>query len=111
MQKTYNIYNNLGYWFLFLLIALIPLGFYKSYFSVLLQPKPSIIHIHFTFMSLWIVTLITQPFLIKYKKFALHRVIGKISYVLVPCLLIAAWFMIRYSYYHFIENLRAGNPS
>ena len=111
MQKSYNVYNNLGYWFLFLLAILVPLGFYKSYFSILFQPKPSIIHIHFCFMTLWIVILITQPFLIKYKKFAVHRLIGKISYVIIPCLLIAAWFMIRYSYYHFLENLRANNSS
>lgn len=111
MQKTTHVYHNLGYGFLFLLIVLVPIGFYKTYFSVLLQPHPSIMHIHFTFMSLWILTLITQPFLIKYKKFNTHRLIGKISYVLVPCLLIAAWFMIRYSYYHFIDQAKANTQN
>jgi hypothetical protein len=111
MQKTYNVYNNLGYYFLLLLAVFVPLGFYKSYFSILLQPKPSIIHIHFGFMATWIVMLIVQPFLIKYNKKRLHRLIGKISYVIIPCLLIVTWFMLRYSYYHFLENLRTTNPS
>jgi hypothetical protein len=105
MKKSFNSYNNLGYWFL-LLLVLIPLGFYKSYFSVLLEPKSSIVHIHFVLMSLWIAMLIIQPFLIKYKKIALHRLIGKVSYVILPLLLIAAWLMIRDSYYHFIAGAK-----
>jgi hypothetical protein len=90
MEKSYNIYHNLGYWFLFL-ILLVLAGFYSSYFLVFFQPTPSIIHIHFTLMTLWIVMLIVQPFLIKYKKVAIHRMLGKISYVLVP-LVLDFWF-------------------
>jgi len=104
MQKSYNVYYNLGYWFLSL-IVLVFAGFYTSYFSVFLQPKPAIIHIHFALMSLWIAMLITQPFLIKYKKLAIHRMMGKISYVLVPLVLLSGFLMIRYSYYHFIDDL------
>jgi hypothetical protein len=105
MQKPYNLYHNLGYWFL-LLIALVVAGFYVSYFSVLLQPRPSIIHIHFTLMALWIVMLIIQPFFIKYRKLYWHRFTGRVSYVLVPLLLLSAFLMIRYSYYHFIDDLQ-----
>ena len=104
MQKIYNIYYNLGYWFL-LLIVLVFAGFYKSYFVVFFQPHAPIIHIHFVLMVLWIVMLITQPFLIKYKKFAIHRMLGKISYVLVPLVLASAFLMIRYSYYNFVVDL------
>jgi hypothetical protein len=81
-------------------------GFYTSYFSVFLEAKPSIIHIHFTLMVLWIAMLITQPFLIKYKKLTIHRTLGKISYVLVPLVLISAFFMIRYSYYNLVDGLQ-----
>jgi hypothetical protein len=100
MPKSYDVYRNLGYWFL-LLIALVFAGFYTTYFSVFLQPKASIIHVHFTLMALWIAMLITQPFLIKYSKLAIHRMLGKTSYVLVPLALVSSFLMVRYSYYHF----------
>jgi hypothetical protein len=105
MQKTNNLYNNLGYWFL-LYIVLAIAGFYTTYFSVLFQPRPTIIHIHFVLMAMWIGMIITQPFLIKYKKRALHRTIGKASYVLVPLLLITAFLMMRMGYYRDINNLQ-----
>ena len=103
MSKSVNIYYNLGYWFL-LLIVLVFTGFYHTYFSVFFQPTPSMIHIHFMLMALWIIILIAQPFLIKYKKMAMHRLLGKISYVLVPLILISIFFMIRYSYYDIIHD-------
>lgn len=104
MQKTFIFYRNSGYWFL-LLIPLVLVGFYPTYFAVLLRPTPSIIHLHFTFMAIWVTMLIVQPFLYKYKKLSLHATIGKISYVIVPLLLITAYFMIRFSYYRFINDM------
>lgn len=105
MQKIYNLYYNLGYWFL-LLIVLVFAGFYTSYFAVFFQPHAPVIHIHFVLMVMWIAVLITQPFLIKYKKLAIHRMLGKISYVLVPLVLASAFLMIRYSYYNLINDLQ-----
>ncbi len=104
MQKIYNIYHNIGYWFL-LLIVLVVAGFYTSYFSVFFQPTSPLIHIHFTLMVLWIAMLITQPFLIKYKNLSIHRLLGKLSYVLVPLVLFFSFLMIRRSYYHLINDL------
>jgi hypothetical protein len=57
-------------------------------------------------MTLWIAMLITQPFLIKYKKFHLHRMVGKISYVLVPLVLLSGFLMLRRSYYLLIDDLQ-----
>ena len=105
LQKSTNFYYNLGYWFL-LLIVLVFGGFYTTYFSIILKPKPSIIHIHFTLMALWIIMLITQPFLIKYKKVYWHRLLGRISYVLVPLLLASCFLMLRYSYYNGLTFLQ-----
>lgn len=104
MPTKYNIYPNLGYWFL-TLIALVFAGFYTTYFSVLFQPKPAFIHFHFMLMALWIIMLIAQPFLIKYKKLTLHRTVGKASYVLVPLVLFSAFLMIRQEYYGYIVDL------
>jgi len=40
-------------------------------------------------MLLWLGMLVTQPFLIKYKKRSLHKLIGSFSYGLVPVLIIS----------------------
>ncbi len=97
MQKSYNIYNNLGYWFL-LFILLIIAGFYKSYFAIIFQPRPTIIHLHFVAMIIWTAMLIVQPFLIKYKKLSWHRAVGKFSYLFFPGLLLLNILMLRFSY-------------
>ena len=88
MDRTYKY---LGY-FLLLLIPLTFAGFYKTYF----EPFPNFgknidvyIHIHTVIASLWIAILIVQPFLIVNKKIALHRSIGKLSYVVFPLLIIS----------------------
>jgi hypothetical protein len=104
MKKSYNLYHNLGYWFL-LFIVLVFAGFYHTYFSVLFQPVKPVIHFHFVLMAIWIAMLIVQPFLIKYKKPALHRLIGRISYVVVPLLLFTTFILIRNEYYDSISDL------
>jgi hypothetical protein len=104
IQKSYDLYSNLGYWFL-LLFALAFVGFFTSYILVIFQPAFPILHIHFILMALWMVMLIAQPFLIKYKKFATHRLLGKISYVLVPLVLASAFLMLRQTYYREINLL------
>ena len=110
MQKSYSFYPNTGYWFL-LLIPLVFIGFYPTYFAPSSGKAPSVIHIHFTLMALWVIILMVQPFLFRYKKLALHRKLGKLTYVLVPLLLISAFFMIRFSYYRFIGNFYQQNAS
>ena len=88
MDRTYKY---LGY-FLLLLIPLTFAGFYKTYF----EPFPNFgknidvyIHIHAVVASLWIAILIVQPFLIVNKKIALHRSVGKLSYLVFPLLIIS----------------------
>jgi hypothetical protein len=104
MQKKGFQYHNLGYWFLFY-IVLAAAGFYTTYFSRLSASMPPFIHIHFVLMALWLIMLIAQPFLIKYKKLSWHRLLGKASYVLVPLLLITAFLLIRNEYYRNLDGL------
>lgn len=109
MKKSYNVYYNLGYWFL-LLIVLVIAGFYTSYFKVIFEPTDPLIHLHFTLMAIWIVMLIVQPFLIKYKKLSYHRLIGKLSYFVVPLVVLSSFFMIRFSYFKEVEAARQQAP-
>ncbi len=103
MSKPYNVYNNLGYWFLIYIVLVIG-GFYQSYFSVIFNPFPRLIHFHFALMIMWIVMMIAQPFLIKYKKLSWHRIVGKASYVLVPALLISAYLVSRGEYIRTLQR-------
>ena len=86
MDKSYKY---LGYFFL-LLIPLTIAGFYKTYIVQFPNFKANVtplIHIHAFIASVWIGILIVQPFLILNKKFALHRKVGKISYIVFPLLI------------------------
>ncbi|EAZ82038.1 hypothetical protein [Algoriphagus machipongonensis] len=91
------IYPNMGYW-LMLFIAGVFGGFYFTYFSKLTSPFPGIVHIHFSLMSVWVGMAITQPLLIKYRKLSLHRKIGKLSYLLIPLVILTSFLMMRHSY-------------
>jgi hypothetical protein len=98
MQTGKFYYHNLGYWFLaFIVLAFA--GFYTTYFTRIFEPTPAIIHIHFVLMALWLAMLIAQPFLIKYKKLPLHRLLGKLSYILVPLVLFTGFLLARNEYY------------
>ena len=105
MKKLKFNYANLGYWFL-LLILFAFAGFYTTYFSKLFLPTPYIIHFHFVLLALWVFMLIAQPFLIKYKKLSTHRLLGKVSYLLVPLVLITSWLLTRNEYYRKIDILQ-----
>jgi hypothetical protein len=88
MDKSYKY---LGYFFL-LLIPLTIAAFYKTYIVQFPNFNANItvfIHIHAFVASVWIGILIVQPFLVVNKKFALHRKVGKISYIVFPLLILS----------------------
>lgn len=88
MEKRYSY---LGYVML-LLIPLIIAGFYKTYINQIPNFSGNInsyIHIHAFIATIWISMLIAQPFLILNKKIALHRTIGKLSYIVFPLLILS----------------------
>jgi hypothetical protein len=92
-------------WFLFLLIPLTVIGFYPSYFSKILTPLPSLFHIHTFFLIIWIGLSLVQPFLIQKKNLAIHRILGRLSYVIMPIVLLTIYLMIRHSYYEEFARL------
>ena len=86
MEKEYR---NIGYPFFFLL-ALVIFGFFKTYFGLFPhfnEHTTAIVHFHAFVLLLWIILLIVQPFLIRYKKLAAHRSLGRFTYVLVPLII------------------------
>ncbi len=70
-----------------LLIPLVFFAFYRTYFELYPNFGSNItvfIHIHAFLATCWIVLLIVQPFLIINKKYAWHRKVGQLSYVVFP---------------------------
>ncbi|MBP6687907.1 MAG: hypothetical protein KA160_08620 [Lacibacter sp.] len=55
-------------------------------------------HIHGALMGAWVLLLIVQPLFIHYKKFALHRLLGKLSYVLAPLMIVSMLFVAKHNY-------------
>jgi len=73
-----------GLFFVFALWA-----FWPSYFSHPFdQPEPRF-HTHGLAMTLWCAMLIGQAYLIRTNRHALHRYLGKASYVLMPAIVLA----------------------
>jgi hypothetical protein len=84
---------------LLLLIPFVAIGFYPSYWSKLLTDKSTTIqHVHAFLMSLWVIMSLVQPFLIMKKKTQLHKTVGKISYGLMPLIVISGYILIQARY-------------
>jgi hypothetical protein len=103
MEKEYkNQYNNAGYFFI-ILIVFVFIGFYKTYFGMFPRFKASItnanvVHFHAAVLSIWLILLVVQPMLIRYRKMRVHRLLGKFSYFLVP-LIIGSFIALVYTHY------------
>lgn len=104
MEKEYR---NIG----FALLALPPIfiaGFWIPYFSQIPNFDRTItlpVHAHALLLFAWIVLLVVQPFAIRTGAFALHRLLGRLSYVLMPLIVISTAAMVHKEYH---ENLDGG---
>jgi len=91
-------FDKSGYYFL-VLVGLVLLGFWPSYFSKFFAGTVHhsfYFHFHAIMMSLWISALIVQPILIRKKKLALHKSIGRLSYVMMPLLFLSVILLTHY---------------
>lgn len=93
MEKTYQ---NVSY-FVVVILAFVIWGFYRTYFGLFpsFNGITTVQHFHGFMMLSWFAMLIVQPFLIRYKKYQLHRNLGKVSYVLVPLLLLSIFLVTK----------------
>jgi hypothetical protein len=99
-KKEKGLQNNIGFFFIGVLIITL-LGFYPTYFTYFpkFESFSWVYHFHAFFATLWIVMLITQAFLIRRKKYSLHRKIGKASYFVIPFLLFSFFLMAKTMYF------------
>lgn len=69
------------------LLALV--GFWPTYVAALGQADVYV-HFHAGTMTLWMALLVTQPLLIRQRRLTLHRRVGRLSFGLVPLIVVAA---------------------
>ena len=98
--------NNAG----FLIIALMLLtmaGFYPTYISKFptFENVTNVQHFHGAMMMVWFSLLVVQPFLIRYKRYEIHRTLGKVSYIIAPLVLYSIFLASKYEYYRDTTHL------
>ena len=65
------------------------LAFWPTYLSLSSSASSAYTHLHAMTAALWMLVLVVQPVLIKTRRMALHRAIGKASYVLAPLMIVS----------------------
>ena len=91
-----SLYQRSAFW-LILFFAFAVFGFWKSYYSPLEKDLSFYQHFHGISMTVWCLMLIGQAFLIRYKKFSVHRMVGRGSFVVFPILIISTFLLIHSS--------------
>jgi hypothetical protein len=96
MEKAYK---NVTIFFV-IILGVVVLGFFKTYFGLFpgFHKVTTIQHVHGLLFTTWFIMLCVQPLLIRYGLCNWHRIIGRFSYVLVPCIIISIHFIAREAY-------------
>ena len=94
--------------YLFVAIFIVTnLGFYKTYLIHFptFEGFAWVYHVHGMLAMSWILMLIAQAYLIRAKKYELHRLIGKLSYIVMPLFLLSLFFVAKESYLRNIKTM------
>ncbi|MCR9249341.1 MAG: hypothetical protein NXI20_02920 [bacterium] len=78
--------------YILVLVGIASLGFGPSYFLKVFGASMSFniyFHFHAVMMVLWVLLVFAQPLLIRLSKFNLHRLLGKISYLIFPIMIVS----------------------
>lgn len=81
-------------WYFTLLLLVAVVGFFPSYFSRLGEAK-ALHHFHALTATAWLLLLITQGYLMRTRRLALHRALGRTSLVIVPLFLVSGLFIVH----------------
>tara|TARA_R110001583_G_C5540833_1_gene399415 strand:+ start:143 stop:868 length:726 start_codon:yes stop_codon:yes gene_type:complete len=90
-----------------ILFILMQVAFHPSYLQYFPQFHEFswIHHVHGALMVSWVIMLIIQPYLILKKKFKTHRLIGKISYVTAPLVIISMFLITKLNYLKMVDGM------
>ncbi len=95
MKLERTIYQNSPFYFIVFFLFMLT-GFWFTYFTKLLDQENYRMHMHGVTLILWCLMLISQAYLIRTKRYSLHKTIGKFSYVLVPFLVFTTLDLLKY---------------
>jgi hypothetical protein len=82
-------------WYAAAMLALTLFAFWPTYIRRLPARLDLYTHVHAALMTTWFVMLIVQPFLIRRDLRAWHRRLGRLSYVLVPAIVVS-WVLLTH---------------
>lgn len=85
-----------GHYFVAFVLLVIVAGFWASYFT-LIGRVPLAFHVHAVTATAWVSLLLFQSVAIHARKNALHRLVGKASFVLFPLLIVGFVMIINVS--------------
>lgn len=91
-----------------LVVPVAVLAFWKKYFGVLADPPETVtplLHGHAFVMSLWLVMLIAQAWFFRTKRFRLHRLVGRSSFLLAPLIVLLTLLLIHEVLNRFAEGV------
>lgn len=71
-------------------------GFWFTYFTRILDQENYRLHVHGVLLITWCLMLIAQAWLIRTNRRPLHRKVGKLSYVVVPAIIIFTTDLLLY---------------
>jgi uncharacterized membrane protein len=95
MSFNESIFRN-SVFFLVLIPVFAVWGFWVTYFT---RPPETYYfweHIHGVAMFGWCIVLVSQSFLIRIKRRSLHRMLGQISWVLAPLVVVSTFFLANF---------------
>lgn len=80
----------------FLLFAVSAIiAFWPSYYSRLNEAMSTVIHLHGIGMSLWLLILIVQAVLARFKQFKIHKYVGWLSYLVLPFIVVSTLVLLH----------------
>jgi len=89
-----NAFYSKAYLYFSLAAMVTVIAFFPSYFNRL-KDTDSAHHFHGITATLWMLLLIIQPFIYKTGNIKLHRMVGKVSFILVPLIIVSALNMVH----------------
>ena len=95
------------------ILVVLTWGFYRTYivFFPSFDGFQPVHHFHGAILLLWIALLILQPLLMSRKKHHIHRMVGKVSFVLAPLVMLSIFLVSRVTYYNNLQILPAASDA
>ncbi len=90
-----------------LLFVALQIGFHPTYIKHFPAFKPFtwLHHVHGALMASWIILLVVQPILIHQRKYAAHRFMGKLSYLIAPLMIVSMYLILRFTYHKHVMDI------